>query len=209
MYRNGTIKAYLSDAAAKKSAPGGGSISAMAGALAATMGEMAANFTVGRKKYASVEVAVAKLLKELQTHHTNLLRLVDDDVEAYRGVSHAMRMPRSTDVQKSQRRQAMESALHGAMQPPLQIAELCEKIGGIAVRLVNSANPNLITDVCVCAILAEAACSSAIVNVFINLKYMKNSKMTARVHAKLEDLQKRADGHRKRVERAVERHLGL
>ncbi len=209
MYRNGSITAYLTDAAAKKSAPGGGSVSAMAGALAATMGEMAANFTVGKKKYASVEVTVAKLLRELESHRINLMRLVDDDVAAYKAVSLTMRMPRDTDVQKTQRRQVMESALQGAMQPPLHIVEICEKIGGIAARLVGIANPNLITDVGVCAILAEAACVGAALNVFINLKYLKESKLTARTRAKVEDLQKRAAGHRQRVERAIEKHLGF
>ena len=209
MYRNGSIHAYMADAAAKKSAPGGGSVSAMAGALAATMGEMAANFTVGKKKYASAEPTVTKLLKELEAHRTNLMILVDDDVAAYKGVSHASHMPRDTDTQKSQRRQAMDSALQDAMQPPLHIAEICEKIGAVAARLVGIANPNLITDVGVCAILAEAACCGAALNVFINLKYLKESKLTARTHARLEDLQKRAAGHRQRVERAIEKHLGF
>jgi len=209
MYRNGSIHAYMADAAAKKSTPGGGSVSAMAGALAATMGEMAANFTVGRKKYASAEPAVSRLLKELVAHRTNLMLLVDEDVAAYKGVSHASRMPRNTDSQKAQRRQAMESAMQEAMQSPLKVAEICEKVGGVAARLVGIANPNLITDIGVCAILAEAACVAAALNVFINLKYLKKSKLTTRTHAKLEDLQKRAGGHRQRVERAIEKHLGF
>ena len=65
MYRQGGLQTYLDDAAGSKPAPGGGSVSALVGALAAAMSEMSANFTAGRKKYADVENEIRALLEGL------------------------------------------------------------------------------------------------------------------------------------------------
>jgi formiminotetrahydrofolate cyclodeaminase len=97
VYRDGKLETYLEDAAAKKPAPGGGSVSALAGALAASMSEMVANFTVGRKKYADVEDEVQAILADLAGCRDALLGLMDADVEAYGSVNAAYSMPRETD----------------------------------------------------------------------------------------------------------------
>ena len=94
MYREGKLLTYLEDAASKKPAPGGGSVSALAGALAAAMGEMVANFTAGRKKYADVEGEVRAILAGLTECRADLLELMDADVTAYGAVNAAYSMPR-------------------------------------------------------------------------------------------------------------------
>jgi len=110
MYRHGELGAYVADAAAQKPAPGGGSVSALAGALAAAMSEMAANFTAGKRKFADVEDEVRAMLGELATRREALLGLVDRDVEAYGAVDAAYAMPRESDEQKAARRRAMDQA---------------------------------------------------------------------------------------------------
>jgi formiminotetrahydrofolate cyclodeaminase len=171
-YRQRPIEEYLGDAAARKPAPGGGSVSALAGGLAAAMSAMSANFTVGRKKFAGVDQIVRSLLAELDACREALLALVDRDVEAYGSVDQAYGMPRDSEEQKASREQAIDAALRLAMQVPLDVMRQCEVVARAAAELVGIGNPNLITDVGVSAILAEAACAAARLNVEINLKLL-------------------------------------
>ena len=92
-YANATLADYLSDAASDKPAPGGGSVSALAGALAASMGEMASNFTVGKRKFQDVEEEVTQCREQLEIARRKLLALVDADVEAYGALSQAYGLP--------------------------------------------------------------------------------------------------------------------
>ena len=161
MYRDGKLLTYLEDAASKKPAPGGGSVSALAGALAATMGEMVANFTAGRKKFAGVEGEVRQVLASLTKYRADLLELMDADVIAYGAVDAAYSMPAESDAQKAVRKDAVGTALRGAMQVPLRVMRRCGQVGAAAERIARIGNANLITDAGVSAILAEAACAAA------------------------------------------------
>ena len=174
MYRDEPIAKYLADAAAKLPAPGGGSVSALAGALGASMASMAANFTVGKKKFRDVEPQVRDLLEKFQDGMNELLGLVDRDVEAYSTVSAAYAMPKDTDEQKKARTAAIQDALKVALDAPLKTLRQCHRLVGLLDRLVETANPNLISDVGVAAILLEAALRGAKINVEINLAYLKD-----------------------------------
>jgi formiminotetrahydrofolate cyclodeaminase len=207
MYAEGRVEAYVADAAARKPAPGGGSVSALAGALAASMSEMCANFTVGKKKFASVQSAVSEMLSELAGIRSRLIALIDEDVRAYEAVDEAMKLPRETDGQRTARRKAMEDALRGAMQPPLEVVKLCARVASISERLVEIGNPNLITDVGVSAILAEAAAAAARLNVAINLKYMEDAPLAKITEDEVDELCGKAAESRREVLRKVE--LGL
>ncbi len=174
MYRTGTIENYLADASAKLPAPGGGSVSALAGALGAAMAAMAANFTVGRKKFRDVEPEVAALLEELTAGVAELLELMDRDVEAYSSVSAAYGLPRDTPEHKKARAAAIQEALRVALATPLACLRRCHQLISLLDRLVEVANPNLISDVGVAAILLEAALRGARLNVEINLAWLKD-----------------------------------
>lgn len=188
MYRDGGLDEYVSDTAAGRPTPGGGSVSALAGALAASMSEMCANFTVKGKKFAAVQDTVREMLAELSEAHDALLDLVDADVAAYGAVSEALKMPRDSEDDKAARREAMETALRGALRPPLEAARLCARIAHVARRLVDIGNPNLITDVGVSAVLAEAACVSARFNVDVNLKYLGEEALSASLSNEMDTL---------------------
>jgi len=175
VYRAEPIEKYLADAAAKLPAPGGGSVSALAGALGASMAAMAANFTVGRKKFRDVEPEVRELLDQFLAGGDELLALMDRDVEAYSAVDAAYGMPRSTDAEKAARTAAIQDALRVALATPLAVLRQCHELVRLLDRLVAVANPNLISDVGVSAILLEAALRGARLNVEINLAYLQDS----------------------------------
>lgn len=208
MYREGKLLAYVEDAASKKPAPGGGSVSALAGALAAAMGEMVANFTAGRKKYTDVEAEVRAVLARLTECRADLLELMDADVVAYGAVDAAYSMPAETDAQRAARKLATDKALRGAMQAPLRTMRRCAQVGASADRIARIGNPNLITDAGVSAILAEAACAAARLNVEVNLKFLDDAGLRRDSVAEMDELTAQTRACRQSVSGVVAAHLG-
>lgn len=186
MYRTGPIEAYLADAAAKLPAPGGGSVCALAGALGATMACMAANFTVGKKKYRDVEPEVKAILEQCGAGCQALAEHMDNDIEAYSTVDAAYGMPKDTDEQKAARTQAIQDALRVALATPLEALRQCLALVRLLDRLVELANKNLISDVGVAAILLEAALRGSKMNVEVNLAWLKDKDFVAATRAEVD-----------------------
>ncbi len=202
-YRESSIEGYLRDAASNKPAPGGGSVSALAGALACAMGEMAANFTVGKKKFAEVEGDVRASLERLERARERLTALVDEDAQAYGEVTRAQALPKNTEEEKESRKDSLRTALKEAMLVPLNVMRQCVLVCEESESLASRANPYLITDVGVCAIMAEAACRAARLNVEINLLYMKEPELESDVRKEVGELCAAAEARRERVEEIV------
>jgi formiminotetrahydrofolate cyclodeaminase len=112
-------------------------------------------------------------------------------------------MPRDTDAQKAERQAAVERALRGAMQAPLDVMCQCAGIAALADRLADISNPNLITDVGVSAILAEAACAAARLNVEVNLKYIRSPELTRTTVAEMDALSSKVQQCRQSVSKKV------
>lgn len=186
MYLDGSIKQYLDDSASGKPAPGGGSVSALAGALGASMASMASNFTAGKKKFADVEDRVKEILALCEGKRNKLLELMDADVSEYSKVTAAYGMPRETDEEKSARKAAIQEALKAAMAVPLEAFRACNEVIQSLKNLVDIANPNLISDVGVAAILCTAGLEGAKLNVEINLAFLKDEELIARVREEID-----------------------
>ena len=187
-----SIRAYLDDAAAAQPTPGGGSVSALVGAVGASMAQMAANFTLSRKKFADVHDEVAQLLDAVKESADELLSCMDDDVAAYAGVSEAYGLPRKTDGEKTARTDAIQNALVTAMEPPMRIARACNAIAARLGRLARIANPMLISDVGVAAALIKGALFGARLNVDINLLSLKDVELKSRTTVELNSLMSEA-----------------
>jgi len=184
-YAGGPIRVYVEDLARRKPAPGGGSGAALAGALGAAAASMAANFTIGREKYADVEPQVKAALANLDRVRAELLTLVDEDVKAYSQVGPAYQMPRTTEQEKAARAAAIQEALHTACGVPLRVCAAALEALEACEALVNICNKMLVSDVAVGAMLAEAAFRGAQVNVEINLNAMKDAEFVAATRAKV------------------------
>lgn len=182
-----SVSEYVEQLASKQPAPGGGSAAALAGALAAALGEMVGNFTVGKKKYAAVEGEVKPALERLTELRGALLGLVDADAEAYRDVGAAYGMPRDTDEEKQQRSAAIEVALKAAAEVPRQVVlRVHEALGELPV-LLEKGNVNLLSDVGVAAKLGIAAAECAWLNVEVNLALMKDADHVARLREEMKE----------------------
>jgi formiminotetrahydrofolate cyclodeaminase len=187
MYVNGTVKQYVDDAASSKPAPGGGSLSALAGALGASMGSMVCNFTVGKEKFKDVEPRAKEILEVCEESRLALLSLVDKDVEEYRKVTAAYSMPKETDQQKVARKEAIQEALKSALQVPLATFRECLDVLEQLEDLAHIGNPNLISDVGVSAILCAAGLAGAKLNVDINLGSIKDEELVRTVRNEVEN----------------------
>ena len=185
-YRTETIRKYLDDAASNLPAPGGGSVSALAGALGAAMGCMVCNLTIGKEQFDQVESQVKEVLAKCDEARLRLFELMQADVEAYTHVSRAYKMPRQTPEEKDARRAAIQGACKVALDPPHQILREALTILRLMERLVDVGNPNLISDVGVAAILAEAALRGAKLNVEINLNAIKDAPFVEGVRKEIE-----------------------
>jgi len=187
MYVSGTVKQYVDDAASGKPAPGGGSVSALAGALGASMGSMVCNFTVGKEKFKDVEGRAKEILEVCEKSRLALLSLMDKDVEEYKKVTAAYSLPKETDQQKVTRKEAIQEALKSALGVPLAAFRECLDVLEQLTDLARIGNPNLISDVGVSAILSAAGLAGAKLNVDINLSSIKDEELVRTVRNEVEN----------------------
>jgi len=164
-----SVRTYTEALAGPDPTPGGGSAAALVGALAAASAAMVGSFTVGKEKFAEVEAEVAPLLEMLQALRTRLLDLTDADAEAYAQVRAAYRMARKTDEEKWARQAAIQDALKSAARVPLGVVVAAGEVAECLPAMAEKGNPNLLSDVGVAAILAEAAFAAGRLNVEVNL----------------------------------------
>jgi glutamate formiminotransferase/formiminotetrahydrofolate cyclodeaminase len=183
-----TVADYLDALASDAPAPGGGSASALAGALAAALVSMVARFTVGRPKFAAVESEMRSALDEAEALRRRLLALMEDDERAYLTFGAAVKLPRGTDEERRARSRAIQKALLEAAQPPLQMAAACRRILELAGVVGGAGNPNLVSDASVAALLAEAALRASVVNVRVNLAQLRNLDAAGRLEAEVNRL---------------------
>ncbi|MBN2583335.1 MAG: cyclodeaminase/cyclohydrolase family protein [Planctomycetes bacterium] len=188
-YLDRPLRDYLDDAAANKATPGGGSVAALAGALATTMASMAANFTTGKEKYKDVEPRIQADLVLLAEARGKFVELMHADMDAYSAVMDAYRLPKATDDEKAARAEAIQKALAASMQVPLAATRLAEQVLEAAVELANIANANLLSDVAVAAVLAEAAFAASRVNVEVNLGGIEDAAVVAATTKELDERQ--------------------
>jgi len=199
------MQAYLDRLASNSPTPGGGSVAALVGALGAALGSMVANFTVGKDKFAAVEADVQRLLAGCEEARRELSALVQADMDEYGKVSAAYSMPRSSDEEKVARTAAIQQALKDAAQVPLKAAAACHRVLVLNRELVDKGNPNLISDVGVSVSLALAALECAVLNVEINLAYIKDQAFNAQARRQLEPLMAQAPAIKAEVWAKVER----
>ena len=200
---------YLEAAASATPTPGGGSVSAVAGALGTTMACMAANFTIGKKQFAQVQDEVQAILTLCEHDWQELLDVAGEDMRAYRQVSAAYGMPRKTPEEKRARRKVIQEALLTAMAPPLRGVRLCAQVIGHLPDLAKRANPNLISDVGVAAELTLAALRGCKLNVEINLAHLKDEDLVEETRAEIETLAQEAEEAVTVVREAVSQQIGL
>lgn len=185
-----TLGEFIEQAASGSPTPGGGAIAALVGALGGTMAAMAANFTVGKPKYAQYEAMMREAIEELNTLIGQLREAVDEDARAFSKISEAYRLPNESDEEKSARKQAVNEALAAAMQVPMTVLRRCCKLVELLPTLAGASNSNLLSDVEVAGIMVEAAARAAMTNILVNSRQLQGAGIRTTEREAEEILQK-------------------
>ena len=167
--RRQSVDEFVASIAAPEAVPGGGSVAAFAGSLAAALGQMVCGLTENRDKYASVGPRVTEIHQRLAEAQKTLQELVREDAEAYQKMMDAFKLPRETAAQKAARAEAIEHATREATESPLRTARTALQVLEWIRTLTEIGNPNARSDAAVGAQLAGAALKGAQYNVLTNL----------------------------------------
>ena len=185
-----TVKGLLDVTAGKDPVPGGGSISALCGSIAAALTEMVAGLTIGKKKYAEVEEQMKQLVERVQEIRQQLILDVDRDSEAYNVVFAAFQMPKDTDEQKAARSAQIQEATKIAANVPMEVARRVYSLLSDIEEVVSNGNQNAVTDGCVAMMSARNAIIGALFNVRINLTSIKDEQYVADMTAEADRLER-------------------
>ena len=187
-----SVKEFLSVTAGNDPVPGGGSVSALCGSLGAALGQMVANLTIGRKKYADVEESMKETATLLNSYLNDLTQDINRDSDAYHAVFSAFQLPKETEEDKTIRAQRIEEATKIAAEVPLQVAQKACKIMDSIQLVATTGNQNAVTDACVAMMCARTAVLGALLNVRINLSSIKDAKYVEQLKNEAERLEKEA-----------------
>ena len=163
------MEPFLERVAAGTPTPGGGTVSAICGALSAALSRMVANLAVGKQGYETVQPDLAMIEERGKALQRKFLDLAVEDSAAYDAVVVAMRLPKATEADRAVRKDAMQSAYTRATEVPMETVRACVEAFEISRLASEKGNRGAITDVGVAALLAEAAMRGAALNVRVNL----------------------------------------
>lgn len=199
MYIEGSIRAYNDRLASAAPEPGGGSASALVGAVGAALVSMVASLTVNKKGYEDVQERIDELLEKSEGVRRRLQELVDEDTAVYGKLAAVFKMLRDTEEQKGERRKAMQAALKEATDVPYQIGEQCLEVAEISLTAGEIGNVRAVSDAGVAVLFAEAAAQGAALNVKINLGSIEDEDFNKKKWDGIQDILKRAGKMREEV----------
>jgi formiminotetrahydrofolate cyclodeaminase len=184
-----TLSQFLDAVASGTATPGGGSVSALVGTLAAALVEMVVNLTVGKKGFEAQEAEMKKMGEEAHSYREALGATIAQDINAYQGVMKAYLLPKATEEDKNNRKEEIQKALKKAADPPLFTAATSLKVLKLCQKAAEKGNPNAVTDAAVGALLAEAALQGGVFNVLVNLSALEEETTVKKMRQELKRLE--------------------
>lgn len=189
--KNMNLTEFVSLTASAEPVPGGGSIAAVSGALAAALAEMVANLTIGKKKYSDSEEAMKSVVVSASELRDKLLDDIKKDSDSYSAVMQAYKMPKNSEEEKLKRQDLIQEKLKTAAKVPMDIAQSAFKILELSEKVVEKGNPNAVTDGLISGMLARTAVLSAVLNVQINLGSIKDQDFVKEMQEKVKNIKAR------------------
>ena len=166
-----SVRDFLAATAAKSPTPGGGSVAALAGALAAAMGEMVVNYSLGKKSLAAFEPQLRPVLEALNRARALMLDLMVEDQSAFESLRAAKKLPAGAEREK-----AIKLAVDNCIRVPQSISATAVVVLRLSESIVDIANVFLLSDLAVCGDLAMAAARCAQYNVRVNLAEVQDAQ---------------------------------
>ncbi|MFL0251741.1 cyclodeaminase/cyclohydrolase family protein [Clostridium neuense] len=192
MMGNLTIEQFLTALASEAPTPGGGGAAALISAISAALNSMVFNLTVGKKVYESYPDEIKGLIKENLEASKKLIEFftlyMDKDAEAFSQLMNSYKLPKENESEKNERKAAIENCTKEAAEVPMTVAENVYKLYPIIWTACKYGNRNLISDAGVAAVLVQASLESCILNVKVNLNYLKDIDLKDNMSKKCSDL---------------------
>ncbi|MFX0124291.1 MAG: cyclodeaminase/cyclohydrolase family protein [Candidatus Hodarchaeota archaeon] len=201
---NLTVTEFIEEVASDKPAPGGGSVSALGGALGAALAVLVGKTTVGKEKFAEVQTEMEKVVSRGTELHQRLSEMVDEDTRAFNEILKAYRMPKD---RSEDRLKAIQNALVGAAEVPLEVAKLSLEALDLILAVAERGNKNAITDAGVAALFADSAVRGAIFNVKINTLSIKDEEIKTQFKHDTKEILAQLDSKREAIIKVVEAEL--
>jgi len=186
------LRAFADETASESPAPGGGSISAYAGALGISLATMVANLSASKKGWENQWATFSNWAEKGQHLKDQLIYMVDEDTNAFNGIMQAFQLPKSTDEEKALRKKAIQEATKVAIEIPLKVMQLSFESMQIIKAMAESGNPNSVSDAGVGALCARTAVLGAGLNVRINASGYEDKLYIDQVLKQASDLEKNA-----------------
>jgi glutamate formiminotransferase/formiminotetrahydrofolate cyclodeaminase len=184
-----SLTAFADETASESPAPGGGSISAYLGVLGASLATMVANLSSHKKGWDNRWEEFSIWAEQGQAYKDELLKLVDLDTAAFNKIMEAFGLPKATDDEKAGRDKAIQDATRYAIEVPFRVMEIAYESLTLIKAMVETGNPNSVTDAGVAALCARSAVIGAFMNVKINASGYKDKAFIADIIVRGNDIE--------------------
>ena len=185
---NMTVRGFVNETASDSAAPGGGSISALAGALGAALGTMVANLSASKRGWEDRVTEFSPWAEQGQALKDTLIGLVDEDTRAFDGIMNAFGLPKDTPEQIIARKEAIQNASKYATQVPLRTMHAAYDCIPLLKQMAEHGNPNSLSDVGVGALCIKTAVRGAWLNVLINAQGLTDKSWAENIVAEAREL---------------------
>lgn len=204
-----TCREFADETASESPAPGGGSIAAYMGALAAALGTMVANLSAHKPGWDDRWREFSDLADQGRRLQDELIALVDEDTAAFNTFMAALALPKGTEEERAARAAAMEAATLYAAQVPLRTQQAACRTFPLLLAMAQKGNPASASDAGVGALAAEAAVQGAALNVRINAAQLADRAAAEQLAAQADELCRQAEAARKEVLDSVNKHIAI
>lgn len=204
-----TCNEFIEELASDSPAPGGGSVSALAGALGVALVSMVAKLTLGKEKFSDQEQEILETLNKAEELTKKLKEYVDLDTEAFNLVMDAFRLPKGNEEERKKRSAAIQELMQHAASLPLEVAEDCLTVLKLSKTVVEKGNPNALSDGGVAALMAHAGIQGAIYNVKINLASIYDESFKKKMAERENTLMEEAGTVHDEIKEILQKRLGI
>ena len=174
--------------ASKAPVPGGGSASALVGAISTALCNMVGNLTVGKKKYAAVEAEIIRMMEKAKELQDVLLELIEKDAEVFESLSRAYALPKESETERTEKAKVMERCLRDACSVPMDIMRGCCEMICLIGMFAEKGSVLAVSDVGVAAACCKGALQGASLNVYSNTKFMENRECAEKLNKECEEM---------------------
>ena len=183
-----TINEFIEKLGSKDAVPGGGGAAALTASLGISLCKMAANLTVGKKKFADVEEEMYEIMAECDKLSAEFVGLIQKDADGFLPLSKAYGLPTETEEQKRFKEETLERELVHAAEVPFEIMEKCARAIELSAIVAEKGSKLVVSDAACAINTCMSALKCASLNVYINTKYLKDKEKAAEMNQKADKL---------------------